>query len=75
MPSIDGAADDRAERDAQAADARPDAERDAALLDRERLLSSVSVSGATIAAPRPWTARAPISASVLGASAAPQRRR
>ena len=35
------------------------------------VLSSVSVSGATIAAPRPCTARAPISAPVLGASAAP----
>ena len=33
-------------------------------------LSSVSVSGATIAPPRPWIARAAISASVEGASAA-----
>ena len=33
-------------------------------------LSSVSVSGATMAAPAPWTARAAISAPVLGASAA-----
>ena len=32
--------------------------------------SSVSVSGMTIAAPRPWTARAAISDSMLGASAA-----
>ena len=32
--------------------------------------SSVSVSGATIAPPRPWIARAAISASVEGASAA-----
>ena len=33
-------------------------------------LSSVSVSGRTIAAPRPWAARAATSASVDGASAA-----
>ena len=32
--------------------------------------SRVRVSGVTIAAPRPWIARAAISASVLGASAA-----
>ena len=35
--------------------------------------SSVSVSGATIAPPRPWIARAAISASVEGASAASGR--
>ena len=32
--------------------------------------SSVSVSGVTIAAPAPWSARAAISAPVVGASAA-----
>ncbi len=34
-------------------------------------LRIVSVSGITIAAPRPWTARARLSSSTLGASAAP----
>ena len=32
-------------------------------------LRRVSVSGVTIAAPKPWTARAAMSASMLGASA------
>ena len=35
------------------------------------VLSSVRLSGARIAAPTPWTARAPISAPVVGARAAP----
>ena len=69
----DGAADQRAEGDAEAADAGPDAERDAALAGGKASDSSVSVSGATMAAPAPWTARAAISAPVVGASAARRR--
>ena len=70
MPCDDRAADERAERDREAADPAPGAEREAAPLGRHGRARIVSVSGSTIAPPRPWTARATISTSIDGASAA-----
>ena len=53
-PVDDRAADDRADRDREAGDAAPRAEDRAALLGRRVAARIVSVSGVTIAAPRPW---------------------
>ena len=69
-PFDDGSADERAHRDGEARDARPGAEREPAPLRATAALRIVSVSGVTIAPPTPWKARAAISQSVDGASAA-----
>ena len=67
----DRAADHRAERDAEAADPAPDADRQPALLGRERLAQQRQRQRRDRPrAPRPCSARAAISASVLGANAA-----
>ena len=58
----DGTADDRPERDTEAGDAAPDADGDGAHRTGTAAASRVSDSGMTAAAPRPWTARAVISA-------------
>ena len=68
----DSAADERADRDREAADAAPDAEREPAPGGAEQPAERiVSVSGATIAPPTPWTARAMSSWFAVVASAAP----
>ena len=69
-PCDDRAAHDRAEGDRETADAAPGAEREPALLRGTAALRIVSVSGITIAPPRPCTARAMFRASIDGASAA-----
>ena len=73
-PSSDRAADERAERDRQAADAAPGTERDPRRSAGTAALRIVRVSGATIAPPTPWSARARSSTSIVGASAAQRRR-
>ena len=76
IPLDDGAADERAERDGEAADPAPGAEREPALLGRERAAERiVSVSGITIAPPSPCTARAAIERLQRSARAQPPRRR
>jgi len=62
IPVDHGAADDRAERDAEPGDPRPDAQRQPSLGGGKASDSIVSVSGVTIAAPAPWKARAATSA-------------
>jgi len=66
----DGAARERPNRDAEPADAAPDAQRRAARCGGVASDSRVSVSGKTIAAPAPCTARAAMSMPVSGDRAA-----
>jgi len=68
--AIAGAADERAERDAEAAHAGPDTERHPRFSPASASESSVSGNGRTMAAPRPCSARAAIRLSIVGASAA-----